>query len=190
MTDANRILDSISGYDCLYGCPEFYQRLCILISRSVGGGGRGILQGIITKMCRNNKENHESCHSYRSPIRDCSIAVDVWKWGSCLGLCSHWWCRGVVLSILITLWSCWLVKWSSIPGKGERYFSSPRRPDRLLGPSSLVQWVPGVLSSRYSGRSVKIMTHHLMPRLRVVELYLHSPILFNYVELKTKLIGF
>jgi hypothetical protein len=36
---------------------------------------------------------------------------------------------------------------SLIPGRGKKYFSTPRRRERLLGPPSPpIQWVPGALS--------------------------------------------
>jgi hypothetical protein len=49
-----------------------------------------------------------------------------------------------------------------------------------LGPTQLhIQWVPGFLSP-----GVKLTTHlHLLPRSRIVELYLHSAIRFDGVVL-------
>jgi hypothetical protein len=43
-----------------------------------------------------------------------------------------------------------------------------------------------VYPRRWSGRGVKLITHHLVPRLRMMELYLHSPIslrgiMINYI---------
>jgi hypothetical protein len=62
----------------------------------------------------------------------------------------------------------------SIPGSA-RFLISPQRPDRLCGPLSL-------LSNGYRG--VKLTTHlHLVPRSRMVELYLHSPICLHSVVL-------
>jgi hypothetical protein len=56
---------------------------------------------------------------------------------------------------------------------GARIFSSPRRPDRLWGPSSL-------LSNGHQGQSdrgVKLTTHlQLAPRSKKVDLYIHSSI--------------
>jgi hypothetical protein len=49
------------------------------------------------------------------------------------------------------------------PGRGERFFSSSERPDRFYGTVDT-----GVLYRRYSGRSVKFITHvHVVPRLRM-----------------------
>jgi hypothetical protein len=43
---------------------------------------------------------------------------------------------------------------------GSRIFSSPRRPDRLWGPTQPpIQWVPWALSPGVSGRGVKLTTH-------------------------------
>jgi hypothetical protein len=43
-----------------------------------------------------------------------------------------------------------------------------------------VQWVPWVVRPGYTSRSMKLTIHlHLLPRLRMVELYLHSPIRFH-----------
>jgi hypothetical protein len=58
---------------------------------------------------------------------------------------------------------------SSNPGSGVELFSTPQRPDRLWGPPS---------------RGVKLTTHlHLVPRSRIAEKYLHSPIHFHGVLL-------
>jgi hypothetical protein len=75
-----------------------------------------------------------------------------------------------------------------IPGWGMRFFSSPWILDRFWGP-------PSFLSNRYQRtlspgvkwQGAKLITHlHTVPRLRTVELYLHSPIhlpgiLLNYI---------
>jgi hypothetical protein len=55
-------------------------------------------------------------------------------------------------------------------------FSIASRP--ALGPTSLLSNVyMGLFPREISGRGVKLTTHlHLVPRLRMVELYLHSPI--------------
>jgi hypothetical protein len=67
-----------------------------------------------------------------------------------------------------------------IPDKGKRFFSTPQRPDGHWCP-------PSLLSNRYrgqSGRRVKLIIHlHLVPRSRMVELYLHSPTCLNGVAL-------
>jgi hypothetical protein len=61
----------------------------------------------------------------------------------------------------------------SIRDRGKRSFSAPQRPDWLWGQ-------PSLLSNGYRGlspRGVKLTTHlHLVPKSRMVELYLHSPI--------------
>jgi hypothetical protein len=66
----------------------------------------------------------------------------------------------------------------SILGRGERFFSSPQHPDRLSGPPSLLSNAYlELFPLGYSGRSVKITTHlHIVPRPRLVNLYLRSPI--------------
>jgi hypothetical protein len=57
-----------------------------------------------------------------------------------------------------------------------RFFSSPQRPDGLLSPTQpAIQRVPGLFARGYSGWCVKMTTHpNLVPRSRMVELYLHS----------------
>jgi hypothetical protein len=60
----------------------------------------------------------------------------------------------------------------SIPGRGERCFSTLWRPDWLWGP-------PSFLSKRYQGQSGRWEADHSPPsnaKDRIVELYLHSPI--------------
>jgi hypothetical protein len=72
----------------------------------------------------------------------------------------------------------------SIPGKGKRFLYTPQRPDQLWGP-------PGLLSSVYRcavSPGVKRLEHEgdhspPVPRSRMVELYLHSPIRLNGVVL-------
>jgi hypothetical protein len=65
----------------------------------------------------------------------------------------------------------------SIPGRSNRFSSTPQRPHWLCSP-------PNLLSNGYrrlfprgkSSRGVKLTTHlHLAPRSRMVELYLYSP---------------
>jgi hypothetical protein len=66
----------------------------------------------------------------------------------------------------------------SIPEKSKIFlFSTASKP--ALGPTQPpIQWLPGVSSpGREIGRGVKLTTHfHLVPRSRMLELYLHSPI--------------
>jgi hypothetical protein len=61
---------------------------------------------------------------------------------------------------------------------GSGIFSPPPRPDRLWGPPSLLSdMYHGLLPRGLSGRGVKLTTHlHLLPKLRMMELYLHCPI--------------
>jgi hypothetical protein len=65
-----------------------------------------------------------------------------------------------------------------IPGRGNKFFSSPLRPDQFCGsPSFLSCGYWGLFPWGYSDRYVKLTTHlHLLPRPRMVELYFHSPI--------------
>jgi hypothetical protein len=62
--------------------------------------------------------------------------------------------------------------WRSIPGTGKRIFFSPQHPDLIWGPPSLISsgyW-------RLFPRGVKLTSDiFLVPRSRMVELYLHSP---------------
>jgi hypothetical protein len=47
-----------------------------------------------------------------------------------------------------------------------------------------IQWVPGALSAGIKSQVVKLTTHlHVMPRSRMVELYLHSLIRLHDVVL-------
>jgi hypothetical protein len=67
---------------------------------------------------------------------------------------------------------------SSIAGKGNRFVSSPQRPDRLWGPPSVLSnGHHGLFARGQNGQCVKLTTHvPLVPRPGMVELYLHSPI--------------
>jgi hypothetical protein len=61
----------------------------------------------------------------------------------------------------------WLDCRGSIAGGGKRSFSSPQHPDRVLFPRG------------YSGRGADLIIHlDLVPRSRIVELYLHSRYFF------------
>jgi hypothetical protein len=66
----------------------------------------------------------------------------------------------------------------SIPGRGKRFSSSPQRPYRLCLPSA--SYPTGAASSFPGGKAVgdvELTTDlHLVPRSRMEELYLHSPI--------------
>jgi hypothetical protein len=61
----------------------------------------------------------------------------------------------------------WMIG-DSRPGRGWEFSSSPSRPDRLLGPPSLLSnRYQGLFSWGLSGRGVKLTTHlHPVPRLR------------------------
>jgi hypothetical protein len=71
---------------------------------------------------------------------------------------------------------------------GEEIFlySTASRP--AVGPTQPhIQWVPGALSPGVKQREVTLTTYfHLVPRLRVVELYLHSPIYLHGILLIIK----
>jgi hypothetical protein len=66
----------------------------------------------------------------------------------------------------------------SIPGRGKRFFVTPKLPDRLWCPPGLLYNVCRMLfPRRWSGKEVKLTTYlDLVPRSRMVELYLQSPI--------------
>jgi hypothetical protein len=73
----------------------------------------------------------------------------------------------------------------SIPGKDKIFlFSVASRPP--LEPTQLtIQWVPILHPRKESGRSVKLTTHlHLVPRSRMVELYVHSSIRLHGIVLQ------
>jgi hypothetical protein len=65
----------------------------------------------------------------------------------------------------------------SIPGIAQ-FFCPPQRPDRFWDPPSFFSnGYREQFPREYSGRSVKLSTYlQLVPRSRIVELYLHSPI--------------
>jgi hypothetical protein len=69
------------------------------------------------------------------------------------------------------------------PAGGKEFFSAPQSPDRLWGsPSPLINRCtegsfPG--GEKVSDRRAKLTTYfHLLPRLKMGELYLHSPYVF------------
>jgi hypothetical protein len=77
----------------------------------------------------------------------------------------------------------------SFPGRVNRFFSAPQRPDQLLVP-------PSLLANAYrglSGQGVNLTAHLcLVPRARTVRLYLHSPtrlhsVVLNYSSTETVL---
>jgi hypothetical protein len=63
---------------------------------------------------------------------------------------------------------------------GARFFSSPYRPDRLWGPSSVLSNGYRVFFPPEVKRQGRKTDHHLhpVPRSRMVDLYLHSPTVF------------
>jgi hypothetical protein len=73
----------------------------------------------------------------------------------------------------------------STPSKVKRFFSSTQHPDGLWGPPSFAYNGYRQLFPRgWSGRGVKVTIHlHLVPRLRKMELYLHSHLCLHAVVL-------
>ena len=63
-------------------------------------------------------------------------------------------------------------------GRGNRFFSSPKRPDRIWGPlSPLLKGHWGLLSRGWSGRDFKVTTHlHLVPKVRMSKSYSSTPL--------------
>jgi len=59
--------------------------------------------------------------------------------------------------------------WTSRPGRGLEFFTSPPRQDRLWSPPSLLtNWYQGLFPWRQSGQGVKLTTHfHLVPSSRM-----------------------
>jgi hypothetical protein len=64
----------------------------------------------------------------------------------------------------------------SIPGGGKRFFSTPIHPDWFWGPPSLLSnGLQGTFSWGLKRLGMYMITHiHVVLRLRMVELYLHS----------------
>jgi hypothetical protein len=68
--------------------------------------------------------------------------------------------------------------WGSNPGMGKRFFSPPKRRDRLWGPSSPIS--KGQWPMANGHWAMKLATElHLVPRSRIVELYLNFLILLR-----------
>jgi hypothetical protein len=84
-------------------------------------------------------------------------------------------------SVIATDWMArvWFPVWA-------RYFSSPQCPDWVWDPLSLLSsGYHGHFLLEWSGRGVKLTTQfHIILRLRMVELYLHSAICLHGVVLK------
>jgi hypothetical protein len=70
--------------------------------------------------------------------------------------------------------------------QGKQIFSTPQHLDQLWGPPSLLSnGYHGMYSRGKSSGDVKLTTHlHLVPRSRMVELYLHSPICLHGIVRK------
>jgi hypothetical protein len=103
--------------------------------------------------------------------------------GTAISADSHqfnWFVLPLINSSLLALWEPGELSRYS---RGKMFFSTPQRLDRALGPTqSPIEWIPGPLSQGYSGRHVKLTTHlYLVPRSRIMELHLHSPIHLNGV---------
>jgi hypothetical protein len=68
----------------------------------------------------------------------------------------------------------------SIPGRGKRFVSIPQRLDWLWGPLRLLyNAYRGLFHRGLGGWGVKLITHiYLVPRSRMMEIYLHYPYVF------------
>jgi hypothetical protein len=66
---------------------------------------------------------------------------------------------------------------SSIAGRGKKFFPSAQCPDLIWDPPNLVyNGYRGLIPCGQISQCVKLTMHlHLLPRLRMVELYTHSP---------------
>jgi hypothetical protein len=73
----------------------------------------------------------------------------------------------------------------SIPGRGKAFFFYFIASRLALGPTQApIQRVQGMISSGLSGWVVKLTTYlHLVPRSKIVELYLHSRTLLHDIAL-------
>jgi hypothetical protein len=103
------------------------------------------------------------------------------------------WKQANVLKFYTLIWKKNSVS-SSIPGEA-RFFSSPQLPARLWGPPSLLpNGYQGRFPRRQSGNGVNLTTHlHLVPRSRMVEPNLYSPIclhgiVLNFLSMGTTLL--
>jgi hypothetical protein len=77
----------------------------------------------------------------------------------------------------------WLDSRGSSPGRGNIFLIHSVQTVSGAHPVSYPT-VPGFFARRYSGRGVKLTTHlHLLPRSRIMKLYLHAPILFHGIVL-------
>jgi hypothetical protein len=112
------------------------------------------------------------------PVKECMIE----RLQTSVNTCKRAW-KPVAIGNCNTIWTSGLDDRVSIPGKGNRIFYTPQRPDRLW---SLSLGTEGLVPGRQCGKTLHPMIHlHPVLRLRAVELYLYSPkhlhgILRNY----------
>jgi hypothetical protein len=114
------------------------------------------------------------CEDTKKGVR---IKINMkWSWDSAAGVAI-----GYGLGVLVPI--------------GASIFSSPLHPDRLWGPPSLLSnGYRRLFPRRLCGQGDKLITHlQVVPRSRMVELYLHSTIrlhdvVFNYLSTGTKLL--
>jgi hypothetical protein len=78
------------------------------------------------------------------------------------------------------LWPGWSRNQGLIPIRGKRFLSSSQHPDYLWDTPDLSNGYQGLFSQGQSCRSLKLIIHlHIVPKLRMLELYLHSPLRFH-----------
>jgi hypothetical protein len=84
---------------------------------------------------------------------------------------------------------CRLNGWGSIPGTRKRFLFIPQRPDRLwvYSASYPVGTRGSFIRDKATGTSSWPLNLHLVPRLRIVELYLHSYICLHGIMPNYKL---